>query len=105
MSSIKRGFVHTVLFWLKEKENREHHAALHAGILKLADNDLMVASYAGTPADTNREVIDSSYDFSITFIFKNKADQDTYQVHPQHMEFIESCSKYWGKVQVYDAEC
>jgi hypothetical protein len=102
MSSLKRGFVHTVFFWLKEKEN---HAALHAGILKLADNDLIVSAYVGTPADTHREVIDSSYDFTITFIFKNKADQDSYQVHPQHLEFIDNCAKYWDKVQVYDAEC
>jgi hypothetical protein len=105
MSSIKSGFVHTVFFWLNEKENVEHYDALHAGIQKLADNDLMIAAYVGTPADTERVVIDSSYDFTITFIFKNKADQDTYQTHPQHLEFIKNCAKYWGKVQVYDAEC
>jgi hypothetical protein len=105
MSSIKSGFVHTVFFWLKEKANKEHHTALQAGILKLADNDLMLAAYTGTPADTNREVIDSSYDFTITFVFKNKADQDTYQTHPQHLEFIKNCAQYWDKVQVYDAEC
>jgi hypothetical protein len=49
-------------------------------------------------------VIDSSYDFSITLIFKNKADQDTYQIHPQHFAFIDTCAQYWERVVVYDAE-
>lgn len=104
MSSIKKGFVHTVFFWLKEKNNSAHHKSLHEGILKLAENELMAAAYVGTPAKTNREVIDSSYDFSITFVFKNKADQDAYQTHPKHLEFIDNCAKYWDKVVVYDAE-
>ena len=104
MSSLQKGFVHTVFFWLKEKNNEEHGKALHSGLLKLAENELISTGFVGQPADTNREVIDSSYDFSITFIFKNKADQDAYQTHPKHLEFIENCSQYWQKVLVYDAE-
>ncbi|MGR3812350.1 Dabb family protein [Jiulongibacter sp. NS-SX5] len=100
---IQKGFVHTVFFWLKEKENDEHRKALHAGVLKLAENELIQTAFVGQPADTNREVIDSSYDFSITFIFENKADQDAYQTHPKHLEFIDNCAQYWSKVQVYDA--
>lgn len=104
MSSLQKGFVHTVFFWLKEKDNAEHRAALKAGVLKLAENELIANAYVGSPADTNREVIDSTYDFSITFIFKNKADHDEYQVHPKHLVFIDNCAHLWTKVQVYDSE-
>lgn len=101
---IQKGFVHTVFFWLKEKDNNEAHAALKAGLDQLAQINLIATAYVGTPAATNRAVIDSSYDFSITFIFDNKADQDEYQTHPDHLKFIDNCAALWKKVQVYDAE-
>lgn len=103
MGVLKQGFVHTVFFWLKEKNNIEHQEKLHAGLLELSKIDLIQTAYVGKVATTNREVIDSSYDFSITFIFDNKELQDAYQTNEDHYKFIENCSKYWEKVQVYDA--
>ena len=104
MSNLKTGVVHTVFFWLKEKDNEAHQAALHAGLKELAKIDLIKTAYIGRPANTNREVIDSSYSFSLTFIFDNPADQEAYQPHPDHLNFIKNCSHLWQKVQVYDAE-
>jgi Stress responsive A/B Barrel Domain len=104
MANLKTGVVHTVYFWLKEKDNEAHQAALLAGLKELAQIDLIKTAYIGKPANTNRPVIDSSYSFSITFIFDNPADQDAYQPHPNHLAFIEKCSHLWEKVQVYDAE-
>jgi hypothetical protein len=104
MANLKTGIVHTVYFWLKEKDNQEHQNALHAGLLELAKIDLIKTAYIGRPAGTNREVIDSTYSFSLTFIFDNLADQDEYQVHPDHYVFINNCSHLWEKVVVYDAE-
>ena len=104
MANLKTGVVHTVFFWLKEKENISHQAALHAGLNELAKIDLIKTAYIGRPANTNRSVIDASYSFSITFIFDNAADQDAYQPHPKHKEFIANCSHLWEKVQVYDAQ-
>ncbi|MFT7249308.1 MAG: hypothetical protein ACI97P_002089, partial [Arcticibacterium sp.] len=54
MSIVKKGFVHTVFFWLKEKSNLDHYNNLHEGLLKLADNGLMIDSYVGKPAKTDR---------------------------------------------------
>ncbi|UBM58465.1 Dabb family protein [Marinilongibacter aquaticus] len=104
MREINQGFVHTVFFWLKEKDNKAHQEGLHNGLKKLAQIDLIDQAYVGVPSTTNREVIDTTYSFSITFIFKNKADQDEYQTHPQHLEFIDNCAQYWERVRVYDAE-
>lgn len=103
MVKTNQAFVHTVFFWLKEKLNTEHQAQLHAGLLELAKIQEIKEAYVGKPADTNRPVIDSSYDFSITFIFENKDNQDIYQTHPDHLKFIDNCSKLWSKVIVYDA--
>lgn len=102
---MEKGFVHTVFFWLKEPNNNKAKQALKAGLKELSKIDLIQAAYVGTPGDTHREVIDSSYSYGITFIFKNKADQDVYQDHPEHHIFIQNCSQLWSKVQVYDLAC
>ena len=103
MGQLKTGFVHTVFFWLKEKGNEDHRKQLHAGLLKLSEIAEIGVAYVGQPAPTNREVIDSSYDFSITFIFETAEKQDIYQDHADHHAFIAACSMLWEKVQVYDA--
>ena len=95
--------VHTVFFWLKEKENPEAQAALAAGLKALATIDLIAQAYVGTPADTRRPVIDHTYDFSITFVFASEADQTAYQTHPDHLVFIDQCAHLWERVVVYDA--
>jgi len=104
MANLSKGVVHTVFFWLKEKDNQSHQQALHEGLLELSKIDLIKAAYIGKPANTNRPVIDSSYSFSLTFVFDNAADQDAYQTHPDHYVFIDNCSALWEKVLVYDAE-
>jgi hypothetical protein len=96
-------FVHTVFFWLKDKESDEARQALHEGLKELATIEEIDTAYVGTPASTRRPVIDHTYDFSITFIFKDKATQDIYQDHPDHHKFIDKCSPLWDRVQVYDA--
>ncbi|GAB3979554.1 Dabb family protein [Spirosoma terrae] len=96
-------FVHTVFFWLKHPENQDDHKALRAGLETLKDVKDISAAYIGTPADTRRPVIDHSYDFSLTFVFNDKAAHDAYQVHPIHEAFVHNCSHLWERVQVYDA--
>ncbi len=96
-------FVHTVFFWLKEQDNDQARQALHAGLKELAKIDQIQTAYVGAPAPTRRPVIDHSYDFSLTFVFPDKATQDAYQVHPDHLVFIEKCAHLWDKVQIYDA--
>jgi Stress responsive A/B Barrel Domain len=102
-NNLKTAFVHTVFFWLKNPDNTAEKAQLEAGIRSLTAIDAIKTAYIGQPADTNRGVIDTSYAFSITFIFDNKEDQDVYQVHPIHLAFVESCKHLWEKVIVYDA--
>jgi hypothetical protein len=103
MASITTGFVHTVFFWLKEKNNETHANALRQGLNTLAGISEIQRAYIGQPAATNREVIDSSYSFSITFVFDSAKDQEIYQSHPEHLLFIDNCSYLWERVQVYDA--
>lgn len=104
MGNLKKGFVHTVFFWMKDKSNQAEHQALHEGLIELSKIDLIATAYVGMPANTNRAVIDSTYQFSITFVFDTPEQQADYQTHPDHLAFIAKCSHIWERVQVYDAE-
>ena len=96
-------FVHHVFFWMKPDASAEERAQLAAGLQTLKSINLIKTFLVGTPADTNREVIDRSYDFSLMMIFDSAADQDLYQPHPTHLKFIETCKHLWQRVVIYDS--
>ena len=100
----KNVFVHHVYFWLKNPSNSEDNKNLVEGLKILAEASVIDGFHIGAPAATNREVIDSSYNVSWLLIFKNKEDQDIYQTHPMHLQFIADCAHLWEKVVVYDTE-
>jgi hypothetical protein len=100
----KELFVHHVYFWLNEPENREAFDKLVAGLEKLSRVSTIQMSHIGKPADTDRDVIDRSYQVSWLTLFASKADQDAYQADPIHLRFVEECSALWSKVRVYDSE-
>ena len=97
-------FVHTVFFWFKEPNNKTARATFEASLSKFISNSAYVlTAHIGTPAATNRPVIDSSYTYCYVATFENAADQDAYQTEPPHLVFIEACKDFWAKVQVYDS--
>jgi hypothetical protein len=96
-------FVHHVYFWLKNPSSKADHAKLLKGLQTLTAIEVIKTSHIGVPADTNRPVIEKSYQFSLLLIFNNRKDQDAYQTHPIHLKFVEDCSSLWTKVIVYDS--
>lgn len=100
---MKNVFVHQVYFWLKNPGNAEDLAKLVAGLKKLTAITTIKEYHIGKPAGTSREVIDGSYSVSWLTLFATRADQDSYQVDPLHLQFIEECKSLWNKVVVYDS--
>jgi hypothetical protein len=95
--------VHHVLFWLKNPGSAEDRAQLIAGLRELAAIEVIRGLHIGVPAPTEaRDVVDSSYDVSELMFFDSAADQQIYQDHPLHQDFIARHSHLWGKVVVYD---
>lgn len=101
--SAKNMFVHHVYFWLKNPESKEDLQKLIEGLKKLTKINYIRMFHIGVPADTNRDVIDTSYSISWLNIFDNKEDEEKYQVDPIHLKFVEECSPLWSKVLVYDS--
>ena len=95
-------FVHTVFFWLREDLSAGDRAAFERGLDKLLSIETIDRSYRGTPADTDRPVIDRTYSWAIVVVFRDKLAHDAYQAHPLHDAFRDECAKFWTKVRIYD---
>jgi hypothetical protein len=100
---LKNVFIHHVYFWLKNAESKEDCNALIEGLQKLSAVTTIKQFHIGVPAATSRGVIDTSYAVSWFVLFDNAADQDSYQVDPIHLNFVDTCSHLWSKVTVYDS--
>jgi hypothetical protein len=102
-TEMKDIFVHHVYFWLKNAGNKEDLDKLVAGLKKLSAVKTIKQFHIGKPADTKRDVIDTSYSVSWLVFFANSVDQASYQTDPIHLKFVEDCSSLWQKVVVYDS--
>lgn len=101
--NFQKMFVHHVFFYTKPDASAADLAALRAGIETLTKIETIRQWHIGTPAPTDRPVIERGYTFSWLAVFENGDDQEIYQKHPIHLEFIKNCSHLWSKVVVYDS--
>ena len=99
----KNMFIHHVYFWLKNPSSIDDRQKLIEGLEKLTKVKTIKMFHIGKPADTNRDVIDTSYSISWMLVFDDKAAEESYQVDPIHLNFVETCKHLWQKVVVYDS--
>ncbi|WAJ70466.1 Dabb family protein [Catenovulum adriaticum] len=98
------GFVHSVYFWLKNPDSDSERKEFEAHLTKFINASKYVKSkHIGTKASSHRDVVDSSYDYTLIVTFDDKAAQDKYQDEPVHHKFVEDASHLWRKVAVYDS--
>ncbi|MGC4004754.1 MAG: Dabb family protein [Pirellulales bacterium] len=95
---------HIVFFSLAES-NDANRAKLVEGCKKYLDkHDGVVYFGVGVNApEYDREVNDRDYDVALHVVFATAKDQDVYQTHPRHLEFIKECKSLWKKVRVFDS--
>lgn len=96
-------FVHHVYFWMKDGKTEQDKKKLLEGLKTLKNVEVIKQVHIGKPASTNRDVIDTTYDYSLLLIFKDLTDQKIYQKHPIHLAFIDKYAHLWDRVIVYDA--
>ena len=101
-SELGSQFIHHVFFWLKDPSDKEVCMIFEKSLKELVTVETITDFHIGVPAPTDREVIDTTYSYSVLSTFRNKEDQDIYQTHPKHLKFIEDCQELWEKVVVYD---
>jgi hypothetical protein len=93
--------VHAVYFWLKPDLKPQDLARYVERLNALVKIPSVVHGWVGTPAETDRPVIDRSYSYGLLVTFKDMAGHDAYQVDPIHLAFLE-CKECWSRVQIYD---
>ena len=96
-------FIHHVFFWLKEPADTRQVTRFEDALKELMTIDSIKYHHLGKPADTRREVIDSSYQYSLLAIFNDKPAHDIYQVHPVHDTFRIVANELCSKIIVYDS--
>lgn len=100
----KVNFRHVVYFWLNKPEDPAQRKQFLNNLKEfISAMDNIQDSFIGAPANTNRDVVDNSYQYSLNLGFENKAEQDIYQDHPLHKKFIEKSAHLWNRVLVYDS--
>ena len=100
---LEGGFFHMVFFWLinDTQEVKDKFLKELKGFVSQVEEIKKV--HIGPPADTDREVIDNTYSYSLVVTFDSKKEHDIYQEHAAHKKFIENASSLWEKVLVYDS--
>ena len=98
-------FHHTVHFWLKDGLTADQRDAFVAGCRRIAESPNVATCRVGTPAGTDRPVVDNSYDVQLLCVFDSRTDHDAYQSDADvvHTDFIERFKSWWTKVLIYDS--
>ena len=96
-------FIHSVYFWEREGLSAADRAEWEKVLRSLLKIETVKHGWLGTPAPTDRPIIDRSYTYSLTLAFADQAGHDVYQEHPVHDVFRESCARYWREVLIYDS--
>ncbi|WP_375418170.1 Dabb family protein [uncultured Hymenobacter sp.] len=103
MSVPTEVFVHHVLFYTNAAASDADRGQLLEGLHKLRSIPTIKLAHIGTPAGTDRAVIERTYTYSWLCLFESAADELSYQQHPIHDEFRRHYARYWEKVVIYDA--
>lgn len=95
---------HHVYFWLRaDRKSIDDRATFEKALGNLVGMDLVADGIWATPAPVmERPVIDHSWDYALSLRFGSIADQDAYQVHPDHEAFVTNFKDWWESVQVRD---
>lgn len=96
-------FSHVVIFWTDPAQPNAADELLAGCDQYLKTIPGVLQYHAGKMVGSARPVVDQSYQVALNVIFPDKKAQDDYQVHPQHIEFVEKVFKrVCQKVVVYD---
>jgi hypothetical protein len=96
---------HIVFCWLKEPNSMDTKSKLIEATKSLKVISEVESIFIGHKISSERKIVDSSYDLSITFRFKNKENLDKYLQHSIHKDVTtKALIPLTSKVVIYDFE-
>ena len=98
-------FSHIVIFWT-DPANPKAADDLIAGANKyLKAIPGVLHFHIGKMSPSPRPVVEQTYQVALNLVFPSKQAEQAYQVHPQHLEFVEKVFKPTCKrATIYDFE-
>lgn len=98
-------FSHVVIFWIRPGQPNAADELVAGAEKYLRPIPGVKNFHMGRMVKSHRDVVDQSYQVALNLIFENKQQQDDYQLHPLHVEFVEKVFKpNCERVVVYDFE-
>ena len=98
-------FSHIVVFWTDPNTASAVNELIAAAEKLLRSIPGIRQFHAGKMVLSHRPVVEQTYQVALNIVFTDKKAQDDYQVHPQHVEFVEKYARrLTKKVLVYDFE-
>lgn len=98
-------FSHVVIFWTDPAVSDAPDKVIAAGDRYLKGIPGITSYHFGRKVGSHRPVVDQTYQIALNIGFVNKAAQDAYQDHPEHLKFVaEAVKPFVKKVVVYDFE-
>jgi hypothetical protein len=83
------GVIHTVFLWLKKPGDEQHKRQLLVASDRLRSIEGVLDIRFGEMIESNRDIVDDSFDVGIYFYFSDVAAMNLYLVHPLHQEIVE----------------
>jgi len=98
-------FSHVVFFWTDPNKPSAADELVAGAEKYLRPIPGVRLFHVGRMVKSHRDVVEQTYSVALNLTFDNKQDQDDYQVHPSHIEFVEKVFKLnCTRAQVYDFE-
>jgi hypothetical protein len=98
-------FSHVVIFWTDPAISNAADELVQGAERYLRSIPGIRHFHVGRMVGSHRPVVDQTYQVALNVTFDTKQAQDDYQLHPQHLEFVEKVFKrVCRRVLVYDFE-
>ena len=96
---------HVVIFWTKPEIANAADLLIAGAEKYLRPIPLAKSFHVGRMVKSERSVVDQSYQVALNIQFDGKQQEQEYQVHPMHLEFVEKAFRpNCNRVVVYDFE-
>jgi len=84
-----KGVVHTVFLWLKNSGDMQHRRQLLLATDRLRSIPGVLDIRFGEMIESDRNIVDDSFDIGIYMYFNDVAAMNRYLVHPLHQKIVE----------------
>lgn len=96
---------HVVIFWTNPQVPNAAEALIAGAEKYLRPIPLVKSFHVGRMVPSHRDVVEQSYQVALNLQFDGKAQEEEYQVHPLHLDFVEKAFKpNCLKAVIYDFE-